>query len=54
MTERHVSTDSIHGQKQGEEWATQVVFEELGKLVRTKHSEGAVMVPFTGNVQGIS
>lgn len=54
MTERHVSTESIHGQKQGEEWATLVVFEELGKLVRTKHYEGAVMVPFAGNVRGIS
>lgn len=54
MAKRHVSTDSIHGHKQGKGWATRVVFEEIGKLVRAKHSEAALVVVFTDNVRGIS
>jgi len=54
MTERHVSTDSILGKEQDKTWPSQALFKRLGKLARTKHQAGAVMVAFIGNVRGIS
>ncbi|WP_236166537.1 hypothetical protein [Pseudomonas juntendi] len=51
MTERHVSPESIPGQEQDKAWASQALFEELGKLAQTKHH---AMVAFIGNVRGIS
>lgn len=54
MTERHVSPASISGIEQDKAWASQALFEKLGKLVRTKHHAGAVLLAFICNVRGIS
>lgn len=54
MTERHVSPASISDIEKDKAWASQALFEELGKLFRTKHHAGALLLAFICNVRGIS